>query len=227
VPGTKEYGCVIDACGNRRKPGQQAYDGHPGGKPFLQAGKHKQSPDLNPVAIPIELIFGVDAEPVEVIQADGIDALRPVRRRGATQGCMAFSMAARRFSISAILSASMFRIRECLPAVSCNSSMVARARMSRSPMGALATAQERRLSNLSALAESTWFLCSIRSSMMSTCRSWFAAIARGSPRAAEPAATFFGEDRMRPPREGACFFPVFPFAGLRIAGMELAFRRAH
>lgn len=109
MPRTQEDGCVVDPCRDGRKASQQAYDRDAGSKQLLKAGEDDESSNLDAMAVPIQLMLRIDTEPIEIFHADGLNARRPPRRTAVTQDLMAVSMAARRFSISAILSASLVK----------------------------------------------------------------------------------------------------------------------
>lgn len=110
MPRTEEYRRVVDACGDGSNPGEQAHYRRDDGNSLLQAREDDGSADLNRIAIPIELTFRIDPELIEVIQADRLDTTPPLRLGSIGQDLMAFSTAARRLSISAILSAILPRI---------------------------------------------------------------------------------------------------------------------
>ena len=151
-------------------------------------------------------MFRIDPESIEIIQADRLDPAPPLRVGSIRQDLVAFSTAARRLSISAILSAILLRICVCFPIVSCSPSMVVRALMSRSPIGALATGQETRRSSLSALADRALPWRSMRASSLSACWSWTVSLPLRT-RCLVSKLGFFASDRMRPAMEAAFLVP--------------------
>src|SRR6185312_8400995 len=105
MPRAEEDGRIVHACGDRRQPCTEADEGDDACEPLLKSSQDKEPPNLHSAPVPIKLAFWVNTKPVEVGYAERLDALGPFRRRSPAQDLMAFSMTARRLSISAILSA--------------------------------------------------------------------------------------------------------------------------
>jgi hypothetical protein len=211
VPSTEEYGCVIDASRDSGETCQYTNDRDDRCDELLKSREDDRFPNLDSAAIPIDLMVTIDPKSVQILDADWLNTRGPSRRGRVGQDLWAFSTTERRLSISAIASASLVNTCACLPTVSCNSSMVVRARMSRSPTGVFATGQETRLSKRSASTERALPLRSMRRSISSTFRSSVRSI--GSPilRATDPASAFLGCPKIRPGIEADCFLPASTF----------------